>query len=207
MKDLDSLAYYRLMLAPLRFGAGIKGKICDAWYQGLPCITTPIGAEGMFLNTYNNNKDYETMDLDARFFKPEKTSENSQKTYFFNENLIRYYQYEKNCVSHVFSENFGGSFENFSVEDFVENSVKIYQDKEIWLENSKKGFEIVKKRMGFLMNEALLMRKFAEKMAALKTERKKNHVQAMTWNETMRSTEHFAKYVSLKNATKKTTIK
>ena len=34
-------------LAPLRFGAGIKGKIVDAWMHGLPVVTTPIGAEGM----------------------------------------------------------------------------------------------------------------------------------------------------------------
>jgi hypothetical protein len=34
-------------LAPLRFGAGIKGKITDGWWSGTPVITTPIGAEGM----------------------------------------------------------------------------------------------------------------------------------------------------------------
>ncbi|KAA8491663.1 hypothetical protein FVE85_9710 [Porphyridium purpureum] len=37
----------RVMLAPLRFGAGIKGKIVDAWANGLPVVTTPVGAEGM----------------------------------------------------------------------------------------------------------------------------------------------------------------
>ena len=36
-------------LAALRFGAGIKGKICDAWTAGLPTVTTDIGAEGMRL--------------------------------------------------------------------------------------------------------------------------------------------------------------
>ncbi len=37
----------RLALAPLRFGAGIKGKLVDAMQCGTPSITTPIGAEGM----------------------------------------------------------------------------------------------------------------------------------------------------------------
>jgi glycosyltransferase involved in cell wall biosynthesis len=36
-------------LAPLRFGAGIKGKICDSWAAGRPVVTTEIGAEGMRL--------------------------------------------------------------------------------------------------------------------------------------------------------------
>ncbi|MEX0313172.1 MAG: glycosyltransferase [Allomuricauda sp.] len=37
----------RICLAPLRFGAGIKGKLVDAMKNGTPSITTAIGAEGM----------------------------------------------------------------------------------------------------------------------------------------------------------------
>jgi glycosyltransferase involved in cell wall biosynthesis len=37
----------RVNLAPLRFGAGIKGKITDGWWAGTPVVTTPIGSEGM----------------------------------------------------------------------------------------------------------------------------------------------------------------
>jgi len=37
----------RICLAPIRFGAGIKGKFTDAMQNGLPSITTSIGAEGM----------------------------------------------------------------------------------------------------------------------------------------------------------------
>ena len=36
-----------ILLAPLRFGAGIKGKIVDAWTFGMPVVTTPVGSEGM----------------------------------------------------------------------------------------------------------------------------------------------------------------
>jgi GT2 family glycosyltransferase len=37
----------RVMVAPLRFGAGAKGKVGEALAHGLPVVTTPIGAEGM----------------------------------------------------------------------------------------------------------------------------------------------------------------
>ncbi|MGX1930275.1 glycosyltransferase [Flagellimonas sp. 2504JD4-2] len=37
----------RICLAPLRFGAGIKGKLTDAMRNGTPTVTTGIGAEGM----------------------------------------------------------------------------------------------------------------------------------------------------------------
>lgn len=35
-------------LAPLRFGAGLKGKLIDAMQNGTPCVMTAIAAEGMF---------------------------------------------------------------------------------------------------------------------------------------------------------------
>jgi glycosyltransferase involved in cell wall biosynthesis len=37
----------RVVLAPLRFGAGIKGKLLDAMEYGTPSVTTSIGAESM----------------------------------------------------------------------------------------------------------------------------------------------------------------
>jgi glycosyltransferase involved in cell wall biosynthesis len=37
----------RVCLSPLRFGAGIKGKLADAMLNGTPSITTSIGAESM----------------------------------------------------------------------------------------------------------------------------------------------------------------
>lgn len=39
----------RLSVAPLRYGAGIKGKIGASLSHGLPCVSTAIGAEGMAL--------------------------------------------------------------------------------------------------------------------------------------------------------------
>jgi GT2 family glycosyltransferase len=39
----------RVSVAPLRVGAGMKGKIGEALSTGLPVVTTPIGAEGMGL--------------------------------------------------------------------------------------------------------------------------------------------------------------
>ncbi len=37
----------RVCLAPLRFGAGIKGKLAEAMLCGTPSVTTSIGSEGM----------------------------------------------------------------------------------------------------------------------------------------------------------------
>ena len=37
----------RISIAPLRFGAGIKGKIIEAIYNQIPVVTTSIGGEGL----------------------------------------------------------------------------------------------------------------------------------------------------------------
>lgn len=48
VEDLEKvLKTYRVLLAPIRFGAGLKGKLLDAMYFGLPSVTTQIGVEGL----------------------------------------------------------------------------------------------------------------------------------------------------------------
>ncbi|TCS43144.1 glycosyltransferase [Reinekea marinisedimentorum] len=44
---LTTISRYRVNLAPLRFGAGQKGKILEGWLTGTPTLTSPIGAESM----------------------------------------------------------------------------------------------------------------------------------------------------------------
>ena len=39
----------RLTAAPLRFGAGVKGKVVASLGAGVPCVMSPVGAEGMVL--------------------------------------------------------------------------------------------------------------------------------------------------------------
>jgi len=48
--DLEGFLDARLAtIAPLQYGAGIKGKIGSSLAAGVPCISTPVGVEGMGL--------------------------------------------------------------------------------------------------------------------------------------------------------------
>lgn len=43
----DTMSRHRVLLAPIQFGAGVKGKFIDAMQTGTPSVTTTIGAEAM----------------------------------------------------------------------------------------------------------------------------------------------------------------
>ena len=50
VSDDELEKYYhqcRMAIVPLRFGAGIKGKVVEAMYHRLPILTTKVGAEGI----------------------------------------------------------------------------------------------------------------------------------------------------------------
>ncbi|KDN56335.1 glycosyltransferase [Flavobacterium seoulense] len=85
----------KLMVAPLRCGAGVKGKIGQSFEYYLPVVTTPIGAEGMYLE--NNKNAY--------------ISENADD---FSKQIIKLYNDKK--IWHQLSHNSTESLYPFSKE-------------------------------------------------------------------------------------------
>jgi len=49
---LATMQKYRVNLAPLRYGAGLKGKIFDGFLTGTPTVMAPIASEGIYLDSY-----------------------------------------------------------------------------------------------------------------------------------------------------------
>ena len=49
----EVMSQSKVCLAPLRYGAGLKGKLLDAMIYGTPAVSTSIGAEGMY-GSYDN---------------------------------------------------------------------------------------------------------------------------------------------------------
>lgn len=47
----EVVAEGKVLLAPLRFGAGLKGKLIEAMQCGTPTVTTDVGAEGLSSDT------------------------------------------------------------------------------------------------------------------------------------------------------------
>ena len=72
----------KVCLAPLRFGAGIKGKLLSAMQNGTPSVTTTIGAEGMHgildWNGYVENDHTAFVEAAVRLYTTQLTWQNSQ---------------------------------------------------------------------------------------------------------------------------------
>lgn len=49
----DVIESARVMLAPIRFGAGLKGKLLEAMKYGTPSVTSAVGAEGIQDKVWN----------------------------------------------------------------------------------------------------------------------------------------------------------
>ena len=82
----------RILLAPIRFGAGIKGKFSDAMECGTPNITTSIGAEGM-INEESPNWNGEVIPLEEMMIDPASFADAAIKAY---QDELAYRQYQEN---------------------------------------------------------------------------------------------------------------
>jgi len=82
----EAISDARVMLAPLRFGAGIKGKLLEAMQYGTPSITTSIGAESMHdelhWNGFIEDNPQEFANRAVQLYNDEKLWNNSQENGF-----------------------------------------------------------------------------------------------------------------------------
>jgi len=100
--------YYKnckICIIPLRYGAGVKGKLLEAMYKQIPVITTTIGAEGLpnitecLLMEDNPNKFAET--LVSMYNNNELLKNLTEKSYLY---IMKYFTSEN--VINIFKKDF-----------------------------------------------------------------------------------------------------
>ncbi len=66
----------RVLLAPIRFGAGLKGKLLEAMIYGTPSITSSIGTEGIIDDNWNGLvcNDFSNLGDDLKHLYRDKTT-------------------------------------------------------------------------------------------------------------------------------------
>jgi len=137
---------YCVQLAPLRFGAGLKGKLLDAMRCGLPSVTTEIGAEGMFGNF-----------------------------------------------------PFGGTITT-SKEEFINTSLKLYSEENLWKDLQQIGFNIIEKRFQKNLFSEDFKKHLRTLSANLVKHRQENFIGQILQHHTLQSTKYLSKWIAEKNA-------
>lgn len=107
-----TMSNYKVLLAPIQFGAGVKGKFVDAMQTGTPNVTTSVGAEAMQEN------------LDWNGFVADDVDAFVDKAILLYTNENEWKKAQKNGVK-LLNENYNSIlFEN----DFLEKIEMIFKE-------------------------------------------------------------------------------
>jgi glycosyltransferase involved in cell wall biosynthesis len=112
---LEVIANNRILLAPIQFGAGMKGKLIDAMRTGTPSVTTSVGAEAMKGNLDWNGAIEDNFELfadqAAKLYQDKKWWSQSQQN---GAQLINQ-RYGKSQFTKAFIETVNALFLNLAV--------------------------------------------------------------------------------------------
>jgi hypothetical protein len=102
----EAISKAKILLAPLRFGAGIKGKLLEAMLYGTPSITTTIGAESMYgnlpWNGFVTNEPLAFADATIQLIQDKNTWMNAQQNgYKIIENRYLKSLHSEHCFSKI----------------------------------------------------------------------------------------------------------
>ena len=103
-----TLEAYRVLIAPIEFGAGVKGKFIDAMHAGTPSVATSIGAESMSMGGMWNG--FIEDDLDQFVAKAKLLYDDAETWYTAQTNgiLILNQNYNKELFEEAFMKHVDG---------------------------------------------------------------------------------------------------
>ena len=167
----------RVLLAPLRFGAGIKGKIVDAWMRGLPAVTTPVGAEGMVPGV-------------DELWSPTGVGGGREGA--------------SNAAA---AAPWGGRWTSTAAADIAHDAVELHEDRTAWERARATGFELVEalfpaeRNLGAVRDAIEGLFGASEREGcdtALDELRREDFTGAALWHHSVRSTEYFSRWIEMK---------
>jgi glycosyltransferase involved in cell wall biosynthesis len=141
----ETISKHKILLAPIQFGAGIKGKFIDAMQVGTPSVTTSVGAEAMKGNL-----------------------------------------------------NWNGIIEN-DPDLFIEEAVKLYQDKSAWQIAQQNGVKIINERYSAKSFSEPFIREIERLASDLIAHRQNNFFGQILNHHTAQSTKYMSLWIEEKN--------
>jgi len=142
---LQVIQLAKIMLAPLRFGAGVKGKLIEAMKVGTPSVTTSIGVEGI-----SNAEDW-------------------------------------------------NGFVTNNFQDFIEKSIWLYQNQQLWEEKQEKGKAILSDKFSKQKYSSAFFEKILTLKEAIYFHRRSNFIGNLLQQQSYSSTKFMSKWIEETN--------
>ena len=133
VSDQELLELYKnvkMTVAPLRYGAGIKGKVIESAYHGVPMVTTSVGAEGLknydkFLTVCDIPKEMANSILDIYNNEKKLIEYSKEALKFINDN------YSMNAAWNIIKDDFAVKKKSKNLtdhENFRQEILKYFYD-------------------------------------------------------------------------------
>ncbi|CAI5983785.1 unnamed protein product [Closterium sp. NIES-64] len=175
--SLHMLASYRVLLAPLRYGAGIKGKVLDSWRHGTPVVTTPIGAEGMGGGGGGEGGE-EPGEGDKGMTEGAGEGGGGKQG--------------------GGPQQWGGLCGTGDAEAFAADAVRLYSDPHLWTTCQSAGRTILHQQFGMHSNAPALLAALSAAKKNMRDNRMHDYTGAILWHDSNRATEYFSRWIELK---------
>lgn len=159
----------KVLIAPLRFGAGIKGKLIDAMRCATPSITTWIGAEGI----------------------------TSTDSIIANSN-IQEIDDPKQLAQWPGALCSANTTDAAVIQDYVEQAVALHNDKSTWDSASSLTASVLSS-FESEQPEVPLIEKVISLKQSLNTHRNGLFMQSLLWHQTLTASKYMSQWIEAKN--------
>lgn len=195
--SLDLMLSYRCLLAPLRFGAGLKGKVVDAWWHGLPVVTTPCGAEGMRAADAAPG-DAPAAGLDAAAAAAAAPDPAAEGYVWQLGGGGGSSGAEPAVQQAAAGEAWGGLCGATTAAGVAQAAALLYSDRQLWEGCQRRGFELLSLLYDRERNLQRVLAAVEGAAAAAQERRAADFTGAMLWHQQNRATEFFSRWIELK---------
>jgi glycosyltransferase involved in cell wall biosynthesis len=187
-KAKEVIGSARVLLAPLNFGAGIKGKLVDAMQCSTPSVTTDIGAEGLLPATLDEN---DKGDFDASNIIPMPRSDKSDITNLVNQSSDQF-------------ELWPGAINNIqsSTNAFIKSSIALYTNEKEWTLASNKSQPLYSSIFNYAQQSKQLMHCIDFITSSLTKHRQQHFIGQVMQHHTINSAKYMSQWIEAKTRLK-----
>lgn len=178
--------------------AALPAQVVDAWWHGLPVLTTPLGAEGM---TAADANPADLAAAGASGAAAAAAADPACDGYVWQLGDSRRDSGWEDAAGGAHGE-WGGLCGADTPGGLAAAAALLYDDEGLWAACQQRGFQLLRVLYDGARNLARVHAAIGAAAAELEERRASDFTGAMLWSQQLRATEYFSRWIELKEALK-----